>query len=58
MIALLSSLTDGLWVLTGGVAQVSELYQREVLEWDVMQRGQYKTLCGVYRTPGALLCGP
>ena len=34
-----------------GVAQVSELYQREVLEWDVVQRGLYRSFTGIFRTP-------
>jgi hypothetical protein len=32
--------------------QVSELYQREVLQWDVVQRGQFRSICGLFRTPG------
>ena len=33
------------------MAQVSELYQREVLEWDVVQRGLYRSFTGIFRTP-------
>lgn len=41
-----------------GVAQVSELYQREVLQWDVVARAQYRSAVGIFRTPGSILCGP
>jgi uncharacterized membrane protein len=41
-----------------GVAQVSELYQREVLQWDVVARAQYRSAVGIFRTPGAILCEP
>jgi hypothetical protein len=29
----------------------NQRYQKEVLEWNVVQRGQYRSLCGLYRTP-------
>lgn len=41
-----------------GVAQVSELYQREVLQWDVVARAQYRSAVGIFRTPGTILCEP